>query len=101
MKTDLEKANAIFSYVQKTFTWNKDRGVYTEDGIKKLLETKVGNAAEINLFLVMMLREAGLKSATAGRDRSAAGPSRSRCQGPLPTVRMNQRDDPATTYVDE
>ncbi|UKB78110.1 DUF3857 domain-containing protein [Chryseobacterium sp. MEBOG07] len=62
MKTDLEKANAIFSYVQKTFTWNKDRGVYTEDGIKKLLETKIGNAAEINLFLVMMLREAGLKA---------------------------------------
>lgn len=62
MKTDLEKANAIFSYVQKTFTWNKDRGIYTEDGIKKLLETKVGNAAEINLFLVMMLREAGLKA---------------------------------------
>ncbi|PXW14848.1 transglutaminase superfamily protein [Chryseobacterium sp. CBTAP 102] len=62
MKTDLEKANAIFSYVQKTFTWNKDKGIYTEDGIKKLLETKTGNAAEINLFLVMMLREAGLKA---------------------------------------
>lgn len=62
MKTDLEKANAIFSYVQKTFTWNKDKGIYTEDGIRKLLETKVGNAAEINLFLVMMLREAGLKA---------------------------------------
>lgn len=62
MKTDLEKANAIFSYVQKTFKWNKDRGIYTEDGIKKLLDTKVGNAAEINLFLVMMLREAGIKA---------------------------------------
>lgn len=62
MKTDLEKANAIFSYVQKSFTWNKDKGIYTEDGIKKLLETKTGNAAEINLFLVMMLREAGLKA---------------------------------------
>ncbi|MBB6329475.1 hypothetical protein HNP24_000425 [Chryseobacterium sediminis] len=62
MKSDFEKANAIFSYVQKTFTWNKDKGIYTEDGIKKLLETKVGNAAEINLFLVMMLREAGLKA---------------------------------------
>lgn len=62
MKTELEKANAIFSYVQKTFKWNKDRGIYTEDGIKKLLETKVGNAAEINLFLVMMLREAGINA---------------------------------------
>ncbi len=62
MKTDLEKANAIFSYVQKTFKWNKDRGIYTEEGIKKMLETKVGNAAEINLFLVMILREAGIKA---------------------------------------
>lgn len=62
MKTDLEKANAVFAYVQKTFIWNKDRGIYTEDGIKKLLETKVGNAAEINLFLVMLLREAGIKA---------------------------------------
>jgi hypothetical protein len=25
-------------------------GDYTEEGIKKMLETKVGNAAEINLF---------------------------------------------------
>ena len=62
MKTDFEKANAILSYVQKTFTWNKDRGIYTDNGIKKLLETKLGNAAEINLFLVMLFREAGIKS---------------------------------------
>ncbi|MEY8759269.1 DUF3857 domain-containing protein [Chryseobacterium tongliaoense] len=62
LSTDLEKANAIFKYVQNTFTWNKYSGVYTEDGIKKLLETKTGNAAEINLFLVMLLREAGIKA---------------------------------------
>lgn len=61
-KSDLEKANAIFSYVQKTFTWNKDKGIYTDGGIKKMLETKVGNAAEINLYLVMLLREAGIKA---------------------------------------
>ncbi|WP_415326557.1 DUF3857 domain-containing protein [Chryseobacterium sp. MMS23-Vi53] len=59
---ELEKANAIFNYVKNTFTWNKDRGIYTEDGIKKMIETKTGNAAEINLFLVMLLREAGLKA---------------------------------------
>ncbi|KPE52293.1 transglutaminase-like domain-containing protein [Chryseobacterium indologenes] len=62
LKTDEEKANAIFDYVKNTFTWNNDRGIYTEDGLKKLIETKTGNAAEINLFLVMMLREAGLKA---------------------------------------
>lgn len=59
---EIEKANAVFNYVKNTFTWNKDRGIYTEDGIKKMLETKIGNAAEINLFLVMMLREAGIKA---------------------------------------
>ncbi|WP_185206001.1 transglutaminase-like domain-containing protein [Chryseobacterium sp. C3] len=59
---EIEKANAVFNYVKNTFTWNKDRGIYTEDGIKKMLETKTGNAAEINLFLVMMLREAGIKA---------------------------------------
>ncbi|MDH6253190.1 hypothetical protein M2347_002917 [Chryseobacterium sp. H1D6B] len=62
LKEDVEKADAIFKYVQKNFTWNKDRGVYTENGLKKLLETKIGNAAEINLFLILMFREAGLKS---------------------------------------
>ncbi|ROI04636.1 DUF3857 domain-containing protein [Chryseobacterium sp. G0240] len=62
IKNEQERANAIFAYVQKTFTWNKDRGIYTEDGIKKLLETKIGNAAEINLFLIMLLREAGIKA---------------------------------------
>ncbi|WP_344831614.1 transglutaminase-like domain-containing protein [Chryseobacterium ginsenosidimutans] len=59
---EIEKANAVFNYVKNTFTWNKDRGLYTEDGIKKMLETKTGNAAEINLFLVMMLREVGIKA---------------------------------------
>ncbi|WP_419487546.1 transglutaminase-like domain-containing protein [Chryseobacterium bernardetii] len=62
MKTDLEKANALFDYVQKTFTWSKDKGIYTDNGIKKMLDTKVGNAAEINLYLVMLLREAGIKA---------------------------------------
>lgn len=60
LPSDAEKADAIFNYVKNTFTWNKDRGIYTEDGIKKLIETKTGNAAEINLFLIMLLREAGL-----------------------------------------
>lgn len=62
LTNETDKANAIFKYVQKNFTWNKYSGVRTEDGIKKLIETKTGNASEINLFLVMMLREAGLKA---------------------------------------
>ena len=62
LRNEQQKAEAIFRYVQKTFTWNNERGVYTDEGFKKLLETKTGNATEINLFLVAMLREAGINS---------------------------------------
>lgn len=62
ISNETERANAIFTYVKNTFTWNKDQGLYAEDGIRKMLETKTGNAAEINLFLVMLLREAGIKA---------------------------------------
>jgi len=57
-----EKANAIFDYVKNAFTWNDYLGVYTENGFKDLLSTKTGNVADINLFLVTMLREAGLEA---------------------------------------
>lgn len=62
IKNEQEKANAIFKYVQKNFTWNKERGIYIEEGFRKLVETKTGNAAEINLFLITMLRESGIKA---------------------------------------
>jgi len=62
ISNETERANAIFNYVKNNFTWNKDQGLYVEDGIRKMLETKTGNAAEINLFLVMLLREAGIKA---------------------------------------
>jgi len=62
ISNELDKADAIFNYVKNTFTWNRDAGLYTDEGIKKMLETKIGNAAEINLFLVMLLREAGIKA---------------------------------------
>lgn len=62
ISNDIERANAIFKYVQKTFTWNEKRGIYTEEGLKNLVKTKIGNAAEINLFLVAMLRSAKIES---------------------------------------
>lgn len=61
-KTSLEKANIIFNYVQKNYTWNGDYGIYTDKGIRGLLNDKTGNDAEINLLLITMLREAGLNA---------------------------------------
>lgn len=62
LKNDIEKANAIFKYVQKQFKWNNEFGIYSDEGFKNLVKTKTGNAAEINLFLVAMMREANIKA---------------------------------------
>jgi len=55
-----EKAAAILKFVQKNYTYNKEDDVVTDKGIKNLLTTKVGNAAEINLLLTMLLRSANI-----------------------------------------
>lgn len=55
-----EKANKILKFVQTSYTWNGNTGLFTENGIKSLLDTKIGNSAEINLYLIMLMREAGL-----------------------------------------
>lgn len=55
-----EKANKILKFVQSSYTWNGNTGLFTENGIKSLLDTKIGNSAEINLYLIMLMREAGL-----------------------------------------
>ncbi|KPH13405.1 transglutaminase [Chryseobacterium sp. ERMR1:04] len=57
-----EKADIIFNFVKNQYTWNKERGIFTSNGIKKLIESKTGNAAEINLLLIAMLREIGIKA---------------------------------------
>lgn len=55
-----EKANKILKFVQSTYTWDGNVGLFTGDGIKSLIDTKIGNSAEINLYLIMLMREAGL-----------------------------------------
>jgi len=60
--TDVEKMNSIFYYVQKTMNWNNYYSKYTDQGVKKAFKEKTGNVADINLMLVAMLKEAGLKA---------------------------------------
>jgi len=60
--TDSEKMNAIFNYVKKEIKWNGNDGKYFQKGIKEALKTHTGNAGDINLALVSMLRYAGLKA---------------------------------------
>jgi Domain of Unknown Function with PDB structure (DUF3857)/Transglutaminase-like superfamily len=55
-----EKVAAILSYVQNRMNWNKYNSYSCDEGVKKAYQNKTGNAAEINLMLVAMLRHIGL-----------------------------------------
>lgn len=59
---DLEKMTRITHYVKNNFHYNDKKRVYTENNLKKVFDAKEGNSADLNLLLVMMLREAGLQA---------------------------------------
>lgn len=62
-KTNTEdKMAAIFNFVKNNYKWNKYRGIYTDRGIRKTFNEKVGNVADINLMLVSMLEKAGINA---------------------------------------
>ena len=62
--TDAEtKMKFIYNHIRKTINWNGDEDyVYTDNGIVKTWETKKGNVADINLLLINLLNEAGIKA---------------------------------------
>lgn len=55
-----EKMKLIFNYVKENIKWNGNDGKYFQKGIKKSLKEKKGNAGDINLTLVAMLRYADI-----------------------------------------
>lgn len=57
--TPLEKAQAIYHFIQKNIKWNKFYALYSSDGVKKAFEKHTGNVADINLALVVALKSAG------------------------------------------
>ncbi|MBL0201423.1 MAG: DUF3857 domain-containing protein [Chitinophagaceae bacterium] len=53
----------IYNRIRKLMSWNGDEDyVYSDNGIIKTWETKTGNVADINLLLVNLLNEAGVKT---------------------------------------
>jgi hypothetical protein len=57
---DLGKAKAIFDYIKGAIKPNGVGGMFAENTIKKALEMKSGNIADINLALITALNAAGL-----------------------------------------
>lgn len=61
-EAEMEKLLVTYTYLQNTVNWNGIRDIYATERPKKILENKSGSAADINLLLVLMLREAGIQS---------------------------------------
>lgn len=60
LEGEIPKLNAIHQYVKTQFKWNENYNTYASQSIGDMLKTRTGNSAEINLYLVAMLKEAGL-----------------------------------------
>jgi hypothetical protein len=58
----LTRLNTIYEFVKKSVKWNGRGGKYTTNTLRKAFDTKTGNAADVNLLLVSMLRDAGFEA---------------------------------------
>ncbi|MEM8890793.1 MAG: transglutaminase domain-containing protein, partial [Bacteroidota bacterium] len=58
--SDLHKAQNIITYVKNSYEWDGNMGKYAMHSPKEFHETGVGNVGDINLFLVALLRAAGI-----------------------------------------
>lgn len=56
------KIKLIYNYVQKNMDWNRRYGFSSPDGIKQAWDKKSGSKGDINLLLVNLLKDAGLKA---------------------------------------
>lgn len=57
-----DKAVVIYDYVKNRMSWNGNYRLGSLDGLKKPFMKRSGNSAEINMLLIVMLREANLKA---------------------------------------
>ena len=55
----VEKMKSIYNYVKDNYKWNAKYRLFTRKNFNEFLKTKVGNNAEINLFLSLLLKNAG------------------------------------------
>jgi hypothetical protein len=57
-----DKINAIHRFVKTNFQWNQWYSYLASQTIGNLLKTRQGNSADLNLLLVLLLREAGINA---------------------------------------
>jgi len=57
-----QKINKILNFVKNKIKWNKQYGIYADDGVIKAYKKGEGNVAEINFALIAMLNASGIKA---------------------------------------
>ncbi|WP_299782523.1 DUF3857 domain-containing protein [uncultured Formosa sp.] len=60
-KDPLNKAQAIYSYVQDQYTWNGDYKIFSDTSVKELIKNKSGNTSSINILLHNLLRDCNIE----------------------------------------
>ncbi|GEN76781.1 DUF3857 domain-containing protein [Chryseobacterium hagamense] len=58
----LLRANKIFDFIKHNYKWNKKDGIIASQNLKQMLKLKSGNAADINLLLIAVLKNSGLEA---------------------------------------
>lgn len=59
-KSGMEKAKAIINYIKANWSWNEYYGKVASKSVKEFQDQKSGSAGDMNLFMVGMLRAAGI-----------------------------------------
>ncbi|MCE7041027.1 DUF3857 domain-containing protein [Dyadobacter sp. CY312] len=59
-KSPEEKMNMAYVYIQKYMKWDGYNGVGSKEGVRRAYDNKKGNASDINLSLITLLRELDL-----------------------------------------
>lgn len=57
-----DRMKTVFQYVKNNMEWNEYYGFWASDGVKDAWKNKKGTAGEINLILVNLLKDAGVKA---------------------------------------
>ncbi len=55
-----EKTKIILKFVQDSYTWNGKNTINLGQSTKDFQESKIGNSADLNLYLIRLLKESGV-----------------------------------------
>ena len=61
-KTTKDKFDYIVSYVKNNYSWNEYNGKYSSKSVNDIVKDKYGNAADLNLLTIGLLRAAGIEA---------------------------------------